>query len=457
MTTVKHPVVLRLHALFDVYGSNYYLGLSVSLADHAFQAGYFAANDGATPDVIIASFLLDVGLMLVLEAQSGLKISDCGFLDHELISGDFIRKCGFPENVMYYVQNYVSAKRYLSLKQPVYFSLLSDASKTSLDNQGGPMTAEEAVAFEAQPYYDPILRMHGYNEAATVADFPKHLLPTWEYYDPLLEQLLSSSSPATTGYVMSEAQLHFYHTNSFLKTSNLLSFANISNVDLTTWCEEVAALPHPPPANSWLVHHELLPDGTKQLCRSENFLGYHSSLSDLARNLVQGCTAQLFGSESAMFKEKINYKLPGGAGFAAHQDSPAYIGLAADHISVLVAIDAADEENGCIQVAAGQWIQGQVSFNPVTGVIFNDEEAKMMFQYVPCQPGDVVFFSGYIPHRSGPNLSTRPRRAMYLTYNPLSQGDNRESYYAAKHTKKNGFDSKTGLSFVITFQGIVVD
>lgn len=37
-------------------------------------------------------------------------------------------------------------------------------------------------------------------------------------------------------------------------------------------------------------------------------------------------------------QEKVNYKHAGAGGFAAHQDTPAYIGLANDHISVMVSI-----------------------------------------------------------------------------------------------------------------------
>lgn len=44
-----------------------------------------------------------------------------------------------------------------------------------------------------------------------------------------------------------------------------------------------------------------------------------------------------------------------GAGFSTHQDTPAYIGLASDHISVMVAIDAATKENGCLQVCRGKF------------------------------------------------------------------------------------------------------
>ena len=34
-----------------------------------------------------------------------------------------------------------------------------------------------------------------------------------------------------------------------------------------------------------------------------------------------------------------------------HQDTVAYIGLAANHISVMVAVDEANRANGCLQVS----------------------------------------------------------------------------------------------------------
>lgn len=46
-----------------------------------------------------------------------------------------------------------------------------------------------------------------------------------------------------------------------------------------------------------------------------------------------------------------------------------------------------------------------------------------------CKAGDMLFFNGYIPHRSGSNLSNNPRRAVFFTYNPLRCGDYREKYY----------------------------
>ena len=48
------------------------------------------------------------------------------------------------------------------------------------------------------------------------------------------------------------------------------------------------------------------------------------------------------------------------------------------------------------------------------------------------EPGDLVLFDSYVPHRSGPNHTCAPRRAFYVTYNAASQGDCRTAYYERK-------------------------
>jgi 2-aminoethylphosphonate dioxygenase len=49
-------------------------------------------------------------------------------------------------------------------------------------------------------------------------------------------------------------------------------------------------------------------------------------------------------------------------------------------------------------------------------------------------PGDVALFSGYTPHRSGPNRSGHWRRLLYLSYNAHSDGgERRDAHYAEFH------------------------
>ena len=53
-----------------------------------------------------------------------------------------------------------------------------------------------------------------------------------------------------------------------------------------------------------------------------------------------------------LFKEKINYKQPGGGGFAPHQDATAYR-FVDHHISCMVPLDPATPASGCLYVAPG--------------------------------------------------------------------------------------------------------
>ncbi|KMW57127.1 hypothetical protein AIOL_002087 [Candidatus Rhodobacter oscarellae] len=63
----------------------------------------------------------------------------------------------FPPLVVDCVRYHVPAKRYLCATDPAYMDQLSDASVLSLGLQGGPMSADEVAAFEANPHRDAIV------------------------------------------------------------------------------------------------------------------------------------------------------------------------------------------------------------------------------------------------------------------------------------------------------------
>ena len=90
----------------------------------------------------------------------------------------------------------------------------------------------------------------------------------------------------------------------------------------------------------WLHHREMTDDGPK-LCRSENFVPFHDGLRALLTTGPMLDTASaLLGQEAVLYKEKVNYKLAGGAGYAPHQDAPAYPFIDS-HVSCMVAVDDA--------------------------------------------------------------------------------------------------------------------
>jgi ectoine hydroxylase-related dioxygenase (phytanoyl-CoA dioxygenase family) len=57
---------------------------------------------------------------------------------------------------------------------------------------------------------------------------------------------------------------------------------------------------------------------------------------------------------------------------------------------------------------------------------------ELEWQPVPVRAGQTLWFHSLTPHRSGPNRSAHPRRALYPTYNAAREGDRRAEYYAAK-------------------------
>ena len=99
-------------------------------------------------------------------------------------------------------------------------------------------------------------------------------------------------------------------------------------------------------------------------------------------------------------------------------------------ISVLVAVDAQSATNGQLEVVAQEHTKGLLG--PMEQAIPVELVEKMEWIGLDLQPGDVVLFGAYTPHRSGPNMSDSSRRALYLTYNKLGdgQGEVRQRYYA---------------------------
>jgi ectoine hydroxylase-related dioxygenase (phytanoyl-CoA dioxygenase family) len=200
---------------------------------------------------------------------------------------------------------------------------------------------------------------------------------------------------------------------------------------ISVWTEEVASYPEVP-GKYMMYLEESQGDGSRILCRIENFVPFHEGFSTLitARRMQQA-VSELFDGPAVLFKDKINFKLPGGDGLKEHQDVQAgwddYAGL---HITAMVAIDETNEENGSLEMIAGMHKQGVLGsmWAPLT----DEDTGHIDYVAVHCQPGDAVFFDSYAPHRSHPNHTGKARRVLYITYNKASEGDSRQQYYADK-------------------------
>lgn len=203
--------------------------------------------------------------------------------------------------------------------------------------------------------------------------------------------------------------------------------------DLVAWTEELEAWPET--AGRWMKYFERSVDGSdpRMLCRVENFLEYHEGWCRvLADPGLMRVLEQFFGEPAVLFKEKINYKQSGGSGFVAHQDAPAFAAFGQRfHITAMVSIDASHEENGCLEMAFGRHEAGLLHMDESQS-LSQGAIAQERWEPMATAPGDLVLFGSFLPHRSGPNRSDRPRRAAYLTYNGVSEGSRRDAYYAEK-------------------------
>jgi hypothetical protein len=141
---------------------------------------------------------------------------------------------------------------------------------------------------------------------------------------------------------------------------------------------------------------------------------------------------ELYGERACLFKDKLIFKPSGAEGYRLHQDYIAWDSFPTSFLTAIVAIDACDQENGATEVFRGCHRRGYMS--PKDGMYhhlaeeFVDESTVVI---LTLEPGDVAIFSGYTPHRSSPNRSSRTRRMLYLSYNAFSDGgEQRDRHYA---------------------------
>ncbi|MDR8365854.1 phosphonate degradation HD-domain oxygenase [Pseudomonas sp. JL3] len=162
-------VIAEVFGLYERFGDNDYIGEPVSQIEHMSQAAELAMAEGFDDEVVLAAFFHDIGHLC---AEGGESMGGFGVVSHERLGADYLRRAGFSERMARLVEYHVQAKRYLTLKEPGYYERLSEASRRTLEYQGGVMSAEEAEAFECDPLCEVSLRMRQWDERAKDMDVP---------------------------------------------------------------------------------------------------------------------------------------------------------------------------------------------------------------------------------------------------------------------------------------------
>ena len=177
-------MVDELAALYAERAQGAYFGEQVSMLEHGLQAAWFATREGAAPALVVAALLHDVGHLI---EDVPADINDWhADARHEDVGAAWLAR-HFGPDVTRPVALHVAAKRYLCATDPAYHARLSAASVITLRLQGGPMSAAEVAAFEADPHHRDAVRLRHWDEQGKLGGFSA---PGFEVYRPLIEVTL---------------------------------------------------------------------------------------------------------------------------------------------------------------------------------------------------------------------------------------------------------------------------
>ena len=157
--------------LYRKYGDNGYIGEDVSQKEHAIQAAILAEKENSynfpyRRELILASFLHDIGHLLCFENKNIEKMGDLGVKRHEDLGADYLFSLGYSSVVCNLVRNHIKTKRYLIMTNEDYYNNLSEASKQTYQYQGGKLNNQELTEFEKDPYFDYNLKLRDYDDRA---------------------------------------------------------------------------------------------------------------------------------------------------------------------------------------------------------------------------------------------------------------------------------------------------
>ena len=117
-------------------------GESIDLLDHSLCTAANARLAGASDELVVAALFHDLGH----DGADGVGLADHADVAARALDGSFGRAVVEP------IRWHVEAKRYLVTVEPSYLARLSDASLETLRLQGGSLTDDDVIRWEANPF-----------------------------------------------------------------------------------------------------------------------------------------------------------------------------------------------------------------------------------------------------------------------------------------------------------------
>ena len=157
-------------------------------------------------------------------------------------------------------------------------------------------------------------------------------------------------------------------------------------------------------------------DGNK-MYNVENFMNYNHGLKYFVKHRAEPIAREIYGNKISLYKDKLNFKYPGGGVFGEGSDSPRWKDFNSKFfLTVCLFADKSTVTNGCLQVSSGKHLERSFDQNFFPDKSFN-------WDWVEAGPQDMLIFNSFIPYRSFINNSKNNRRIFYLTYNDEKDGE----------------------------------
>jgi len=188
-------------------GQSDYIGEPISQLEHSLQCASLAASNNADNETIIAALLHDIGQFLPAE-QVRLITGDVremrspnggtttrhasgsvGRVGHETIGAQYLLSLNFSPKIAALVQSHVAAKRFLCATETGYWEALSDASKSSLEYQGGAMDEDEVAEWRRREWAAEMARLRKWDDGAKVIGLA---VPGVEVYEGMIRAHLEA-------------------------------------------------------------------------------------------------------------------------------------------------------------------------------------------------------------------------------------------------------------------------
>jgi predicted HD phosphohydrolase len=187
MSEFIKETINKIIRLYEKWGAKDYIGERITQYQHALQSGIFAMEDNTllTYDeytrscTIIGAFLHDIGHLIgierkeqsMIDEEANLNGENLGVHNHEHIGAQYLKELGFPSLVCNLVENHVDAKRYLCSVSSEYLANLSEASRRTMNLQGGLMTQDEIKKFNMNKNSSLYILIRYYDDQAKKIDY----------------------------------------------------------------------------------------------------------------------------------------------------------------------------------------------------------------------------------------------------------------------------------------------